>query len=140
MPIHSLPVRILVADDSSSFRRALCVLLDQPPLLTVVATARDGRDALAACARHEPDLVLLDVRMPVMGGRQAAVAIRELLPDTRILLLSVDPNALDGDPATATLIDGFIPKIGLQRTLWPTLERLFPLLTATHVRSAEAAS
>ncbi|MCL4215209.1 MAG: response regulator transcription factor [Gemmatimonadales bacterium] len=140
MPLQTLPVRILVADDSASFRQALCVLLDQPPMLHVVATARDGRDAVLASRRHTPDLVILDVRMPVMGGRQAAVAIREMLPDSRILLLSVDPEALDGDPQVAGVMDGFIPKVGLQRTLWPTLERLFPLLTVTHDGARSTAS
>ncbi|MDH5234891.1 MAG: response regulator transcription factor [Gemmatimonadota bacterium] len=136
MVLHTLPVRVLVADDSESFRTALSSLLEHASFMTVVAAARDGSEAVRACRKHEPDLVMMDVRMPIMNGCDAAVAIREMLPDARIILLSVDPDALGADAAAARAIDAFIPKIGLQRALRPELERLFPLLLGARVPHA----
>jgi DNA-binding NarL/FixJ family response regulator len=65
------PVRVVVADDQEVVRAGFAALLDTQPDLTVVATAADGAQAVAACRAHHPDVVLMDVRMPGMDGIEA---------------------------------------------------------------------
>jgi two-component system, chemotaxis family, protein-glutamate methylesterase/glutaminase len=64
-------VRVLVVDDSALMRRLLCDLLNSSPEIEVVGTARDGREAVAQASRLKPDVVTLDVEMPVVSGLEA---------------------------------------------------------------------
>jgi DNA-binding NarL/FixJ family response regulator len=81
-------VRIVVADDHPIVRDGLRALLDGQPDLRVVAEAADGRDALAQVARHAPDLVLMDLRMPVLDGVGAIRALARDHPAVRVLVLT----------------------------------------------------
>jgi DNA-binding NarL/FixJ family response regulator len=81
-------VRIVVADDQEVVRAGFAALLDTQPDLTVVGTAADGAEAVQVCRKHRPDVVLMDVRMPVMDGIEAT---RQLAADDdgpRILILT----------------------------------------------------
>jgi DNA-binding NarL/FixJ family response regulator len=81
-------IRVVVADDQALVRAGFRVLLETQPDLSVVAEAENGVDALAAAREHRPDLVLMDVRMPVLNGLDAT---RELLADPfppRVLMLT----------------------------------------------------
>ena len=96
MPLPSLSpsdiaprIRLLVADDHALFRTGLSSLLREHPRFEVVAEAVDGASALEATKAHAPDVVLLDVSMPVVSGLEAARRIRKAAPATRILMLSV---------------------------------------------------
>ena len=64
-------IRLLLVDDQSLFREALRTLLSLQADFEIVAEAGDGEQAIAAVARHRPDVVLMDLRMPVMGGLEA---------------------------------------------------------------------
>lgn len=86
-------IRILIADDHFIVRMGLMALVSTEPDMEVVAEAEDGRQALELFARLQPDLVLLDLRMPGQGGTQTTIDIRNRFPDARILVLS----AFDGD-------------------------------------------
>jgi DNA-binding NarL/FixJ family response regulator len=85
------PLRIVVADDQEVVRAGFATLLGTQPDFTVVATAQDGATAVRVCRDLRPDLVLMDVRMPVMGGIQAT---REILanpcqgPGPRVIMLT----------------------------------------------------
>ena len=83
------PVRILLADDHALVRRGVRLILDGEPDLTVIAEAGDGAEAIAAARRQPVDLAILDVAMPRMTGLQAARELAVLLPDLRILMLSM---------------------------------------------------
>jgi DNA-binding NarL/FixJ family response regulator len=83
------PIRILLADDHALVRRGVRLILDSEPDLTVVAEASDGAEAIAAARRQPVDLAILDVAMPRMTGLQAARELSTLLPDLRILMLSM---------------------------------------------------
>jgi DNA-binding NarL/FixJ family response regulator len=85
-------VRILVADDHALLREALCELLAAEPGLAVVAQAGSGAEAVRLAARHRPDVVLLDVRMP---QNDPPVTVRQILsgdPRTRIIVLTMDDD------------------------------------------------
>jgi DNA-binding NarL/FixJ family response regulator len=82
------PVRVVVADDQAAVREGLVALLGLTPGIEVVASAVDGASALAAVALHEPDVVLLDLRMPGMAGVAATARIVAEHPGTAVVILS----------------------------------------------------
>jgi DNA-binding NarL/FixJ family response regulator len=79
--------RLLIADDHAALRQALVDLLDDAGF-QVLGEAADGADAVALAKRLEPDVVLLDLRMPVLNGLDAARMIRDALPATQVVMLS----------------------------------------------------
>ena len=83
------PIRILIADDHAVLRAGLRMLLDAEPDMQVVGEAGDGATALARVRALTPDVVLLDLTMPRMGGLDALRQIREALPDARVLILTM---------------------------------------------------
>jgi DNA-binding NarL/FixJ family response regulator len=82
----SLP-RLLVADDHDMLREALIGLLGQAGF-EVVGEAADGVDAVALAKQLEPDVVLMDLRMPVLGGLDATRLIKDACPTTQVVLLT----------------------------------------------------
>jgi DNA-binding NarL/FixJ family response regulator len=82
------PSRIIIADDHPLFRSAIRQTLEVNPDLKVVAEVANGREALELCRRLEPELVLMDLRMPVMDGVAATRAIKIELPKTLVLILT----------------------------------------------------
>jgi DNA-binding NarL/FixJ family response regulator len=82
------PVRVLVADDQALVREGLMTLLAAAPGIEPVADAADGAEAVTLAARHRPDVVLMDLRMPNLDGVQATREIRATHPDTEIVVLT----------------------------------------------------
>jgi two-component system response regulator NreC len=82
-------IRILLADDHRVVRRGLCLLLESQPGFQVVAEASDGRQAVALALEHAPDIVVLDVAMPLLNGIEAARQISGKLPQTGVVFLSM---------------------------------------------------
>jgi two-component system, NarL family, response regulator LiaR len=83
-----MPIRILLVDDHSVVRKGLRMFLSLDPELEVVGEARDGAEAVRMAHELTPDVVLMDLLMPVMDGIQATAAIRRELPDTEVLALT----------------------------------------------------
>ena len=83
-------IRVLIADDQALVRGGFRVLVDSDPDCTVVAEAADGREAISLALEHQPDVVLMDIRMPNVDGLEAATVILEddRLRDTRVLVLT----------------------------------------------------
>jgi DNA-binding NarL/FixJ family response regulator len=81
-------VRVLVADDQRLVRESIAALLDIQDGMTVVGTAVDGRDAVAQAEALRPDVVLMDVRMPVLDGVAAVAVMRERVPSCRVVMLT----------------------------------------------------
>jgi DNA-binding NarL/FixJ family response regulator len=82
-------IRVLIADDHALVREGLRYVLDADPLIEVVAEASNGRIAVDLALEHRPDVIVLDITMPEETGLKAASRLRELLPEARILLLSM---------------------------------------------------
>jgi DNA-binding NarL/FixJ family response regulator len=80
--------RVVVADDQDLIRTGLAMILDAQPDLDVVGVAVDGRQAVAVAGRTAPDVVLMDVRMPVLDGVAATREILAARPETRVLVLT----------------------------------------------------
>ncbi len=85
-------ITLVVADDHTIVRRGLVSLLSLNPELEVVGEAADGRAAVDMAIQHEPDVVLLDIGMPVLNGLEATRQIRKKVPHARILILSAFDN------------------------------------------------
>jgi DNA-binding NarL/FixJ family response regulator len=81
-------VRVVVADDQDLVRTGLAMILDAQPDLDVVGVAADGRQAVAVAGRTAPDVVLMDVRMPVLDGVAATREILAARPATHVLVLT----------------------------------------------------
>lgn len=83
-----MTVRVLLADDQALFREALRILLEVQPGIEVVGEARDGDEAVRRSAELRPDVVLMDLRMPVLDGIAATARLRAEQPDVRVLALT----------------------------------------------------
>jgi DNA-binding NarL/FixJ family response regulator len=102
-------VRLVVVDDHALFRAGLVNLLDQMPDLEVVGEAGDGREALQEVQRKRPDVVLLDVNMPEMGGVETVEALKAM-DGIRILMLTISKHDEDLFGAIAAGADGYLLK------------------------------
>jgi DNA-binding NarL/FixJ family response regulator len=87
------PIRILVVDDHKIVRQGIVALLNTVPDLKVIAEAADGQEAIEIHRLHKPDVTLMDLRLPKMGGADAITRIRQEHPAARIIVLTT----FDGD-------------------------------------------
>lgn len=88
-------IRVLLADDNDTLREALAEALEDHPGIEVVGHARNGRSTCEAAAALLPDVVVMDIRMPVMPGPEATAVLLETCPTTRVVGLTAhDDEAL----------------------------------------------
>jgi DNA-binding NarL/FixJ family response regulator len=85
--------RLLIADDHALVREGLRTMLSGEDGLEVIAEANDGQQALDVCRELKPDLVLMDVRMPVMDGLEATRKIKQEMPKTSVMMVTMHENA-----------------------------------------------
>jgi DNA-binding NarL/FixJ family response regulator len=103
-------ISIMVVDDHALFRRGLISLLDEMPEFVVVGEAANGQEAVENIQRAAPDLLLLDINMPVMDGIQALSAIRKKLPEQKVLMLTISQNDDDLIDAIVSGANGYLLK------------------------------
>jgi DNA-binding NarL/FixJ family response regulator len=89
------PIRILLVDDQPLFRKAIATLIDDQPDFSVVGEAENGLDGVEQARALQPDLVVMDVDMPVMNGVEAVKLIREQVPATKVVMLTVSEDEDD---------------------------------------------
>lgn len=104
------PLRVLVADDHPAIRRALAALVNQHSDMQVVGEACDGGDALRQAAQLRPDVVVMDLSMPQMDGIQATRHLRQTLPDTWVILVTMCDGWDTAQRARAAGARGFLRK------------------------------
>ena len=109
--------RILVVEDSEPFRKIICSTLEKRPELQVVGEAADGLEAVQKAEKLQPDLILLDIGLPTLGGIEAARRIRELSPQSRILFVSQDSSVHVVQGALAEGAKGYVVKTDARREL-----------------------
>jgi DNA-binding NarL/FixJ family response regulator len=83
-----MPIRILIVDDQALFREALSTLLSAQPDFVVVAEAANGDEALRMAILQHPNIILMDLRMPVLDGVSATRRLHEQMPDCRVIVLT----------------------------------------------------
>jgi len=114
--------RILIVDDHLIARTSIRELLDGHPF-RICGEARDGKEAIEKVIELKPDIIVLDINMPVMDGIAAAHEIRLISPETRIIFLTIhDVSAFR--TATERLSDAFVSKHKAATELIPVLNRL----------------
>jgi signal transduction histidine kinase len=119
------PVRVLVVDDTPALRRLMGLVLEGTGF-EVVGEAGDGLAAIAESRRLQPDLVLLDLAMPVMDGLEALPQVREEVPGARIVIVSgFDRRAMESQVVEAGA-DGYVQKGLPPDAMVETLRALFP--------------
>jgi len=103
-------IRLVVVDDHALFRRGLVGLLGEMLEFVVVGEATNGQEALPVIERVQPDIILLDINMPVMDGIQTLTAIRKTRPDQKVLMLTISQNDDDLIGAIVAGANGYILK------------------------------
>ena len=120
------PIRILIADDHRLFAEALQAILGSETGLEVVGLAADGREAIDEAERLTPDVVLLDISMPVLDGFEAAAAIAKLPHRPAVLMLTGSSAAQDVDRARRVGADGYVTKDAIAARLVDAIREAVP--------------
>jgi CheY-like chemotaxis protein len=108
--IPSMKKRILVADDNPVIRKMLCKIFSNHEALEICDEAVDGQEAIEKAERHQPDLIILDLAMPVMDGLKAAQAICKFLPDVPIILFTLHATTINDFDLRDSGITRVVPK------------------------------
>ena len=103
-------ITVVIADDHALFRRGLTMVLESEPDIEVVGEANDGHEVVTLAEKYMPDLVLMDVRMPGRGGIDAAQAIKDAVPHTKILMLTISDEEEDLYDAIKVGASGYLLK------------------------------
>lgn len=104
------PIRVVVADDHELFRRGLRQVLEEEPDIEVVAEAGDGEQAVEVVVEHTPDVVVMDVRMPVKSGIEATADLKAQMPDLSVLMLTISDDEDDLYQAIKSGANGYLLK------------------------------
>lgn len=102
--------KILLADDHQMFLESMSLLLNTMEEFDLIATATNGREVLRLLALHEIDIVLCDLQMPLMGGIEVILQIRQQFPTVKVLILTMSDSAAHIKEALQVGADGYLLK------------------------------
>jgi PAS domain S-box-containing protein len=118
-------VEILIADDNELFRRTVRSFIESRPSYRVCGEAGDGIEAIEKIRQLHPDVVLMDINMPRMGGLEATRIIRRQVPECKVLIITQNHATIAREQARAVDATGSLAKSDITRDLIPTISRLF---------------
>jgi DNA-binding NarL/FixJ family response regulator len=110
-------MRVVVADDNQLVLRVCSCLVNECDRAELVGTARNGAELLTVCRSAQPDLVLVDVDMPVMNGLEAVACIAQNFPDIRVVFVTCNDSAQLKDECMALGSRAVLPKLTSQAEL-----------------------
>lgn len=114
-------IRILIVDDHPMLREGVRAVIDTQPDLEVVAEADSGEQAVELFERHRPDIVLMDLQMPGMGGVAAIGALRGVYPNARIIVLTTYSGDAQATMALRAGASGYLLKSSMRKELLDTI-------------------
>ena len=115
-------IRVAIADDHPELRLTLRLLLSMSKDIKIVCETSDGQEAVD-CVKHlQPDVLVMDIHMPVLDGYAATMQIIELLVPTRVILISMDTGNFFVRQAVAVGAKGFVSKDDIAELLLPAIE------------------
>src|SRR5260370_7477076 len=117
-------IGVLVVDDNHDFRSAVRDVLEGDLQTRVVGEACDGLQAISLTANLQPDLILMDIAMPLMNGLEATSAIRERWPKVIVVLVTAIPSNSYQQLPDRRCANAFLPKEEMGSRLIPTMHRL----------------
>jgi DNA-binding NarL/FixJ family response regulator len=117
-------IRVLVADDHVTVREGLAAMIGRQPDMMVVGEAATGREAVDLWHQLRPDVVLLDLRMPVLDGVEAAIEIRKILPSARIVILTTFDSNQEISRAIKAGAKGYLLKDALREELLDCIRKV----------------
>ena len=117
-------MRILIADDLEAIRRQVRLILTSRPGLEVCAEAANGKEAVEKTRELNPDLVILDITMPLMNGLDAARTIGEIAPDIPVLILTVLKSRQLMEEARKIGVQVYVTKADASQNLLPAVDAL----------------
>jgi two-component system NarL family response regulator len=118
-------IRILIADDHSLFREGLARVLNEAPGMSVVASVSNGLEALSRAAEFKPDVVLMDVNMPKLGGVEATRQLRKIHPQASVLMLTISEDEHDLYAAIRAGARGYLLKSASAAELIDGIRRVY---------------
>jgi two-component system, NarL family, nitrate/nitrite response regulator NarL len=89
------PYRVLIADDHPHARTAIIEMLEDDPYFKIVGQAKNGKEAIELSELHQPDIILMDIEMPMMNGLEATKILKEKFSFIKVIMLSVSDNVAD---------------------------------------------
>jgi len=110
-------VRVLAVDDSPAFLSTLCSFLAGDPIFEIVATARNGEEALSAVEQWHPQIVLMDLQMPRMNGLEATVELHQHHPELPVIILTAHDLPTLREACIKHGAYGFVTKAKLSQQL-----------------------
>jgi len=124
-PASPSPIRVLVVDDHAMVRDGIVALLSRQNDMEPVGEASDGAEALARLQELSPDVTLMDVQMPGVGGVEAIAEIRRIAPDARILVLTTYPGDANAVRAMRAGAAGYLLKNGIRGELIDAIRSVY---------------
>jgi len=121
MSSEAAPIRILSVDDHALIRQGIAGLLAVQADMKLIAEASNGREAIQQFRQHRPDITLMDLQMPEMGGLDAIIAIRGEFPDARIIVLTTYAGDVQALRALQAGARGYLLKDTLHKELMDTV-------------------
>jgi DNA-binding NarL/FixJ family response regulator len=110
MQPHAAPLRVLIADDHHLFADALTLTLEADSRLQVAGHAHNGREAIDLASVLRPDVVLMDLNMPVLDGFEATKGVREVSPETQVVVVTSSASPEDSAKALAVGASAYLRK------------------------------
>ena len=115
-------VRVLVVEDFAAFRQFICLTLGKSSDLRVIGELSDGLEAVQKAVELKPDLILMDIGLPSLNGIEAARRIRKVVPESKIIFLSVESSVDVVQEALSQGARGYVAKLKAHVDLFAAVE------------------
>lgn len=125
-------IRVIIVDDQVLLRESIAYILNSDEEIEVVAEASNGLEAIELCKIYKPDIVLMDIEMPVMNGIEATEKIKEMFDDIFVIILTTFENPDNIEEALMVGAEGYVVKTIRQKDLVQSVKCVSGGLTVIH--------